>query len=91
MAKDLSDMSRVLSSKLESSFQTLFENNTLVRGGVPVPDAWRALVKLYMLKCVDMDQSATAVDPSSRGSSSTKRSPSTSATSAQALLLPTVV
>ena len=64
MAKDLFDTSRVLSSKLEQLPDPFLNTTPWYDVAFRFPVAWRALVKLYMSKCVDMDQSATAVDPS---------------------------
>ena len=62
MVKDLFDMSRVLSGKLgKLPDPTLNPGNDMA---YQFPGAWRSLVKLCMSERVDMDQSATAVDPS---------------------------
>ena len=60
----LFDMSRVLSGKLgklpDPTLNTAPSNDIAYQ----FPSAWKSLVKLYISKCVDVDQSATAVDPS---------------------------
>ena len=67
MAKDLFDKSRVLSSKLEQLPDHFLNTTPWYDMAYRFPVEWRALVKLCMSKCVDMDQSATAVDPSDVG------------------------
>ena len=57
-------MSRVLSSKLEQLPDPFLNRTPWYDVAYRFPVEWRALVKLYMSKYVDMDQSATAVDPS---------------------------
>ena len=64
MVTDLFDMSKVLSCKLG-----MLPDRTLNTGpwydiAHQFPGAWRSFVKLYVSKRVDMDQGATAVDPS---------------------------
>ena len=57
MAKDLFDMSQVLSSKLEQLPDPFLNTTPWYNVAYRFPDEWRAIVKLYMSKCVDMDRS----------------------------------
>ena len=63
MLQDLFDVLQVLSSKLEQFLNTAPWYDVAYR----FPHAWKALVKLYMSKCVDMDRNATDGDPSDVG------------------------
>ena len=67
MVQDLFDMSRVLSSKLEQLPDPFLNTAPWYDVAYRFPDTWRALVKLYMSKRVDMDRSATDGDPSDVG------------------------
>ena len=67
MLQDLFDIWQVLSGKLEQLPDPFHNTAPWYDVAYRFPHVWKALVRLYMSRCVDMDRSATERDPSDVG------------------------